>query len=370
MKNFAFIILALALLVFKNSYSQKSTVEKLPSVGAHVGLLSYMGDISDKGSNIYTYWKPAFGFYLEKKIGNVFGISVNGLFGKVSASQFNEVSFKNFETSISSVDLNLLLDFDNGKFINQSSVFAPFVSVGFGFLSFNPKGDLKNNFGTYNVWDDGTLRDVSQDSPGADTISHVLIRDFTYESELKDSTNNYSKTSFTIPLRFGLKFKISSNIDARLGIAYIFTLTDYIDNIAGAGNDKLLYTSLGLQYNFSTNNYDEKYKDFNFSKLDKIDSDNDGVADVKDGCQDTPTGVKVDSRGCPLDKDKDGVPDYLDKEPKTVLGSAVNSEGVTVTDAMIQEQESKKDFVEVERRTFKSEELSQEDINAILKENE
>ena len=45
------------------------------------------------------------------------------------------------------------------------------------------------------------------------------------------------------------------------------------------------------------------------------DSDGDGVSDKKDECPDTPPGVQVDEKGCPLDRDGDGVPDYKDECP-------------------------------------------------------
>ncbi|MDR6844381.1 OmpA family protein [Flavobacterium granuli] len=52
------------------------------------------------------------------------------------------------------------------------------------------------------------------------------------------------------------------------------------------------------------------------------DTDNDGVADKKDKCPSTPSGVAVDKTGCPLDKDLDGVADYLDECPSELgLGS-------------------------------------------------
>ncbi len=47
------------------------------------------------------------------------------------------------------------------------------------------------------------------------------------------------------------------------------------------------------------------------------DSDGDGVPDRKDECPDTPPGVQVDEKGCPLDSDGDGVPDYKDDCPDT-----------------------------------------------------
>lgn len=370
-KKLTYLPFACLMLLSSVIYGQKSSgVDKLPSIGVHGGVLSYLGDIKgSKGSTLYTYWRPGYGFYLEKKIGSIFGISVNGLFGKISKSQLDEQVFANFETSVFNADINLLLDFDNGKIINESSLFAPYFSVGFGFLSFNPKGDLRNSSGSYYHWSDGTLRDVAESTPGADTTSNVVIRDYSYESELKDSTTNYAKTSFTLPIRFGLKFKLSQNVDARIGVAYILTFTDYLDNIKAGGNDKMFYTSFGLQYNFATHEAkDDRYKDFDFSSLDKIDSDEDGVKDDDDLCQNTPKGVKVNSKGCPLDGDKDGVPDYKDKEPNTPEGTVVNSDGVTLTDEMIAQRESMKDSVEVERRVFKADDLTKEELDAIQRE--
>ena len=64
-----------------------------------------------------------------------------------------------------------------------------------------------------------------------------------------------------------------------------------------------------------------------------VDSDGDGVPDGSDACPNTPTGVKVDSRGCPLDSDGDGVPDYLDKCPNTPAGTKVDSSGCPIVAA-------------------------------------
>ncbi len=46
------------------------------------------------------------------------------------------------------------------------------------------------------------------------------------------------------------------------------------------------------------------------------DTDGDGVTDKNDKCPNTPRGVKVDSKGCPVDTDGDGIADYLDKCPR------------------------------------------------------
>lgn len=61
-----------------------------------------------------------------------------------------------------------------------------------------------------------------------------------------------------------------------------------------------------------------------------LDSDGDGVADYLDKCPGTPKGVKVDGTGCPLDSDGDGVADYLDKCPDTPKGVKVNATGCPI----------------------------------------
>jgi len=45
------------------------------------------------------------------------------------------------------------------------------------------------------------------------------------------------------------------------------------------------------------------------------DADLDGVKDKLDQCPDTPLGVAVDAKGCPLDEDGDGIPDFRDQCP-------------------------------------------------------
>jgi outer membrane protein OmpA-like peptidoglycan-associated protein len=95
--------------------------------------------------------------------------------------------------------------------------------------------------------------------------------------------------------------------------------------------------TLNLQETFSFSNKDRRdgvndngKKDAYLSHMagltfnlgEKKDADNDGVADRKDTCPDTPAGVVVDENGCPLDRDKDGVADYLDTCPD-VAGTAL-----------------------------------------------
>lgn len=76
--------------------------------------------------------------------------------------------------------------------------------------------------------------------------------------------------------------------------------------------------SIGLSYYFGS-------KDFGI--VEEADLDNDGVPDSVDECRATPTGVKVDARGCALDTDGDGVADYKDKCANTPKGVKVDLKG-------------------------------------------
>ena len=64
--------------------------------------------------------------------------------------------------------------------------------------------------------------------------------------------------------------------------------------------------------------------------VEEADSDGDGVVDRLDQCPNTPSGVKVDYKGCPLDSDGDGVYDYIDQCPNTPRGVRVDNQGCPI----------------------------------------
>lgn len=58
-----------------------------------------------------------------------------------------------------------------------------------------------------------------------------------------------------------------------------------------------------------------------------VDSDNDGIEDGMDQCQNTPAGAAVDGQGCELDDDRDGVANSADQCPATPAGASVDGRG-------------------------------------------
>jgi len=70
--------------------------------------------------------------------------------------------------------------------------------------------------------------------------------------------------------------------------------------------------------------------DFDYTMFE--DEDSDGIIDAVDDCPGTPSGVEVDTLGCPYDDDNDGVPNFMDNERNTPAGSIVDENGVTLSE--------------------------------------
>jgi hypothetical protein len=223
---------------------------------------------------------------------------------------------------------------------------------------FDPRGDYKDRNGNdYYIWSNGSLMNLPE-SDSTYFIATPISRDYKYETKLTDSTNNYPRNTITIPITAGLDFRLSRSLNVKISGTYCLTQTDYLDNWkSDAGNDSYLYTNVSLHYQLGANKARKQkeaiYKDVNFSNLEKMDSDGDGVKDIDDICQNTPKGVKVDKNGCPLDTDGDGVPDHLDKEPNTLKGAAVDAYGVALTETKLQEMMAKEEQSTSRENVFK-----------------
>ncbi len=323
----------------------------LVSVGAGIGFISFFGDMNkDSEESIFTNLRAGYHFQLERRFGDYVGVSLNALMGSAAHAQRDTAASlnRNFESKMTQIGAAVSLHFDNDMIINRKSPFSPYLSVGFSYLMFDAYGDLQDaNGDTYHYWNDGAIKDLPQNHEFADSAV-VLARDYTYETQLTDSLENYNRNAFAIPLSFGLKWKFSEQVQGRVYASYTLTTTDWVDNIAeNDNNDSYLFTGFSLNYLFRKKDKSkvDHYKDVDFQALNKADADNDGVADFDDECPGTPDGIKVTGKGCPLDDDKDGVANHLDKEPNSAKGAAVDHEGITVDDAYLARKAAARDSV-------------------------
>ncbi len=332
--------------------SQVEKTKQLPSIAIGMGVLSFDGDIGN-GIGVSSLSKVKLGYHLavEQRIGSFLGVSIRGLYGKLADNENTSTRNLNFQSQIIQGDLNVVFHFDNGFIMKKDIEFAPYVSVGIGYLKFDPYGDLKDKSGTpYVYWNDGTIHNLPQNDPNVGNAI-TLHRDYTYETQLKDSMNKYTRGTLSIPVGVGFKFNLTRHLDFNLGGTYYITMTDWIDNYKKGGNDKYLYVNASLQYTFKPRLEEKKidYKSVDFASMEKEDTDGDGVKDMDDLCTGTPKGIKIDSHGCPLDTDGDGVPDYKDKEPKSIKGAIVDDNGVGVSDSQLAQKQSKYDSLAAER---------------------
>ena len=342
------------------------------TVGIGTGFSSFIGDLAtDSKVSTLSNIRNCYTFNLEHRFGNVAGAQIDLLYGSLAYNENSNViaNNRNFESPLLQIGINFVFHMDDDLIFKRNSPFSPYLSAGISYLTFDANSDLQDINGyDYHYWEDGTINDLAFTDTDMDTNAIQLTRDYTYESQLTDSTENYSRTSLSIPLTLGLKWKFSDRTQGRVFGSYNLALTDRIDNYKENGNnDKFIYVGFSLHYVVGRRDQELKhrYDDVDFAELKKGDDDGDGIIDIKDACQNTPKGVEVDASGCPMDEDNDGVPDYLDKEKGTKSGAQVNEMGMEITDELLAARASARDSIETVRHESFSEDASLSTLNKI-----
>lgn len=337
----------------ENKAESKSKVPR-PKVPYHfmanvhggIGLLNFFGDVKDLSkTTVHRVGNRAgYSFGIGGHVTNYLELNIDVMLGKLNGNENNYGQHRNFESKLFSAGASLTYNFQN--FIKQYKGITPFISVGVSYSDHDVYSDLQTtvkdangNDVTYNYhyWDDGLIRNVSQSSPVTDDLK-VIERDFKYETRL----NEFPISTVSIPVGAGIDFNASRKFAVRLGAYYNFTITDKIDNVESGSkgflsNDGYLYTSLSVYYKFDpfkkkAPKIDEAGEEYaNLGEIVNVDSDGDGVSDLKDRCEGTPKGLTVDENGCPADSDGDGIPDFRDKELNSAAGRIVDNNGVALS---------------------------------------
>lgn len=333
-------LVAVFLVVINTAFAQLS-------VTAQAGGLKFLGDVGKKGNaNFFSDMRLGYGLGIEYRIGKILGIGIDGMYGKLAGTDNDKSSYRNFQSTVMGGGLNLYAFFDKLK--EEEKDVAPYIHAGFGYLMFDPYGDLRDkNTTMYQYWSDGSIRNL-EESEANEPLSTILKRDYKYETQLKDSVVNYSRNTFYIPLGVGAKFKMGFRTSLRIGITYNICMTDYIDNYKVGGNDSWASANIGLNVHFGKKPKDP-YSNIDFAAIDNSDSDEDGVKDLDDKCLGTPKGIKVDGKGCPEDKDEDGIFDYMDKELNSKKGALVDGDGVTIDEEAMARRQLEWDSLSIER---------------------
>ncbi|MCD6067295.1 MAG: hypothetical protein K0S33_2121 [Bacteroidetes bacterium] len=328
------------------SYAQDQPVKHMPSLTIGVSAIKFTGDVG-KQTDVSPLLDTRFGYYLaiEQRFGKILGVSIGGMYGKMAGTDNTKNSHLNFESKIIQGELLLTANFD--KIMKNDPSVSPFINAGIGYMMFDPYGDIKKGDSLYHYWTDGSIRNQTETGTNQLTAS-VVRRDYSYETQLKDSATNYTRATLVVPVGGGINFHIGERWVASIGANYMICLSDYVDNYKKGGNDSYVQANVGIQYEFRKK-AKSTTEEIDFNEVDQIDNDGDGVGDHKDRCLGTPRGVLVDSHGCPFDTDEDGVADYLDKEPKSKKGAKVDGYGMTINESEMAKHQLEWDAIAEER---------------------
>jgi len=356
------VLLLLFILLFNSisiqTFAQEASDEKLfkPTISAGYGILTFYGDVGrDNQGYSFLRGRPGYDLRLSLPVTKGVDIHFDAIIGQLSANERFKDRNLNFISDIKTFSFQLSYNFEQIR--KSDSKIRPFISAGFSAFDFLSRSDLKDaNGNPYFYWNDGTIRNVAENSPNAGS-AEIIIRDYNYESGIRDLNLDgfglYRQNAYAVPVGVGINFEITRHVGLKLGSTMFFTFTNYIDNVTDNSiigrtgnnrNDWFLYTNAALTINLNPENDSDgdgiKYAPTLEEKnqlfaLAVEDSDRDGIRDIFDECPNTEAGVEVDEKGCPLDRDADGVPDYLDKEPDSVMGAFVDENGVTLTDEEI-----------------------------------
>ncbi|GAB3831263.1 OmpA family protein [Hymenobacter jeollabukensis] len=252
------LLLPLALLAAPRPV-QAQTPERHTSFGINLSALQYQGDY---GSD---YWKfdrskYAGGIAINQYLGRGLDLSTQLFYGELSGS--NALARTRFNTTLINANAGLKFKLNNGWALKETAFIQPYLLAAGGWTYTSRIG-----------WVDNIRSDRDQGYFDVFGAAGINFR-------LGPGVGLFVQTGQHLPL--------DANID---GVNR--------PNDKDRWDDRFLQHTVGLTFNLGQ----------------ARDEDGDDVADSKDRCPGTPTGILVDDHGCPLDSDRDGVPDYQDQCP-------------------------------------------------------
>jgi len=202
---------ALAILIFMfqlaiSAKSQRLSVDLMP------GLMNYGGNLQTRG---ITYIEAQFGFEvgLEYRLSDKFGLRGDYLTGKLEGSdKFATNSFdinRNLSSTTLINEVSLSLEYDIFK-LRIDKIWTPYVFAGVGVFQFNPyTTDTAGNL----VY----LQPLGTEGEGLPQYPDRKL---------------YALTQVNIPLGFGIKYAISSDITVGFEVGFRKLFTDYLDDVS------------------------------------------------------------------------------------------------------------------------------------------
>ena len=140
MKYFSSIIFLLFSLSFWSQIDQDSIKKEILTIGIGPQVNTFYGDInSNSVSKIFINSRPAISLDLEKRFGNVIGLQLMLIKGKLADHKYPE----NFISSFIKSNLNLILNTDS--YFDNKHNFSIYSGIGIGIIKYNSSIDSVNS---------------------------------------------------------------------------------------------------------------------------------------------------------------------------------------------------------------------------------
>ncbi|MBN2767150.1 MAG: OmpA family protein [Paludibacteraceae bacterium] len=296
-------------------------------------------DVDIDPSNPSTFLKPA---------GMGIGFDLGATFKPIEALTISaaliDLGMIRWKTNVNSVDLEAdyrfdgtgsftASDFSDDDFMDATvdtllQTLKESVSYSTNQKAYNTSLSPKLNLGAEYAFFDNRL--------SVGLLSRTMFQKKAVYEELTGSINYKPINWFNIGLSYsainGRFSNIGAGLGMRIGFINAFISADYIPiqftelPLSTIGVDPInlseipVLSSMGTISNvalpYKTDRFNMNFG-FNIVFSNKQDKDKDGVRNNRDKCPDTPKGVEVDKKGCPVDNDGDGIADYLDLCPET-----------------------------------------------------
>jgi hypothetical protein len=269
MSNSRFLPIAILTVISLNGFSQSKDTSKhssLPTILGGVGVTYFNGNIDHaSGITAYSTVRTGYVFGIEERPVSFLGIQLNGVIGKLAASERSDTPKNNlnFQSNFVQGELLLNLHFD-GLFIDKNAAIAPYIYTGFSYMSYSKYTDLKDAHGNpYYYWTDGSIRNEPQNA--ADVITAQIVqRDYTYETFLSSGSTE------CVPVGLGAKIRLTENLAINIQAAYYFTFSSNLENYTNLNpkNDKYLFSYFTVEYHFTKKNKDQTQDETRYQKVD------------------------------------------------------------------------------------------------------
>ena len=205
----SFLILLLIVLCYsseaQNFFSWLNN-DRYFSASIGTGRSGYFGELSNKKPLVQD--PSHFNIGLEARLFTRVAAKIQVTRYKIEASDTNAPdSSANFQRNLSFTSNNWEFILQGVYYFNRYSgkyhtrkIYDPYIAVGFGKTTFNPKTEL-----------DG---------------EPFTLRDFQTEGV------NYGKSAYILPLNFGIKGKLNEFMNLTLDLGFRFAFTDYLDDVS------------------------------------------------------------------------------------------------------------------------------------------